>query len=303
MQAVRKHEPYAAEHGSKIHVWEKVALETQLNASTKNSRISSRAVSDRCVHVHVAFASDLSIGSPSPPPALSIPERVSKCGVRFRLLMRLHKNGTLRLKHRTESNAEVVDATIDALDGVVARMDEVKLQGNPRRKRRKGLGSRPILDGLAVPESVDVEFAAPLPSSGNEGAHEHEGATSGFRLRSDEESDTSPLNVITAAEDMNIVIPPQDERDPTQLLAAQALELKREKLELKKRKLEMLAQQHAERMALLQRRMELEEQRARDESAARRSEWAALLAALRGAPGVADPQATTVSSSEATANL
>jgi hypothetical protein len=47
VQAVRKYEPYAAEHGSKIHVWEKVALETQLHASAKNSRISSRAVSDR----------------------------------------------------------------------------------------------------------------------------------------------------------------------------------------------------------------------------------------------------------------
>lgn len=212
--------------------------------------------------------------------------------------MRMHTSGALRLKHRTESNADTVDATSDALAGVAARMDEVKTQSSPRRKRRKGLGSHPILDGLAVPESVEVEFAAPLPpvESGSAREHEHEGehevATVGFRLRSDEESDTSPLNVMGAAEVMNIVIPPQDERDPAQLQAAQALELEREKLELKKRKLEMLAQQHAERMALLQRRMELEEQRFREEASARRREWSELLAVLRSAPGGELPTAS-----------
>lgn len=48
VRAVRKYEPYAAEHGSKIRVWEQIANETQLHSeSVKDVHVSSRAVADR----------------------------------------------------------------------------------------------------------------------------------------------------------------------------------------------------------------------------------------------------------------
>lgn len=57
MQLVRVHEPYAAEHGSKLKVWERVAEELQRSVNDhrpKTRPITSRAVSDRCVRPPIA---------------------------------------------------------------------------------------------------------------------------------------------------------------------------------------------------------------------------------------------------------
>lgn len=211
--------------------------------------------------------------------------------------MRMHKSGVLQDRHRSEADAEAVDATSEALRAVAERMDEIRDQaGSARKRRRKGLGRRPLLDGLTVPETVEVDFA--VAGGAEQGSLQ--------RLRSDEDAD---LHVLATADEMTLVLPSStvtavnavnapgnsattaepNEGEMQQLL----LDLRREKLELKKRKLELLERQHAERMALLQRRLELEEQRAQQEAAARRADWAALLAVLRAPQPQPEPAASS----------
>lgn len=203
----------------------------------------------------------------------------------FRLLLKLHRNGTLAAKLGKAASEELCNSVEEALRDIADRIETCRL-GASRRKRRRGLGTQPILDGLAMPESVVVDFSAEVPDADR--------GVETFQLRSEDDANSSPLNVITTADEMTMELPTPEktvEAPDQQALASQALEIKRATLELKKRKLELLAQHHADRMALLERRMDLEAQRFRDESVARRNEWAALLAVLRTAQPVDSPRA------------
>lgn len=50
VQCVRSYQPYAAEHGRKIRMWEKIAQELRLSAEKMSLvQLTGRAVSDRYV--------------------------------------------------------------------------------------------------------------------------------------------------------------------------------------------------------------------------------------------------------------
>lgn len=243
MQLVRVHEPYAAEHGSKLKVWERVAEELQRSVSDhrpKTRPITSRAVSDRCVTLAIATALSLHLGEPC---------------CRFHLLVKMHVNG----RSYTETSGAKDTALMDVMLREVA--DRMHLASSSR-----GKPSPKVLVCTQSPETMAMNAATELTIA---------------ELQDDDNDPLPKADDDDDAGVSSLLLPDHDDSQQ-QYWTSQLVALKREKLRLKKRKLAMLAQHHEEQMALQRQRLDLEERKFHEEALSRRSEWQSLLMTLRG---------------------